>query len=120
MSDVPMSPKHEAVLKAIEKRLAELPVDVVVEQLHACSGGGGPTVDEFIESFDLPGGNPDYLEDPVVANDADRLAAKRFLACLAGEQEWAPPAKRLERLRKLGWLELRPNGAWAVTPSAPR
>lgn len=112
--------KSEMVLQTIKKRLNELPVDVVVEQLHACSGGGGPTVDEFIESFDLPGGNPDYLEDPVVANDTDRDAAKRFLACLAGESECAPPTKRLQRLERLGWLELRPNGAWAATPAIPQ
>lgn len=54
MSDVPASPKVEAMLKAIDDRIAELGVDEVVNRLHACGGGGGPTVDEFIASFNLP------------------------------------------------------------------
>lgn len=54
MSDAQLSPKAEAMLKAIKDRIAELGVDEVVSRLHACGGGGGPTIDEFVASFNLP------------------------------------------------------------------
>lgn len=105
------------MLALIKQRLDETPVEEVLEQLHAGNGGGGPTCAEFVESFDLPGANPDFLEDPVVENEADRNAAKRFLACCAGEESWAPSEQRLLRQVKLGWVEHLSNGAWAATPA---
>lgn len=111
------SEDRERMLALIKQRLDETPVEEVLEQLHAGNGGGGPTCAEFIESFDLPDANPDFLEDPVVENEADRAAAKRFLACCAGEDAWVPSEQRLLRLVKIGWLEHLPTGAWAATPA---
>lgn len=105
----------DAMLKAIDERMASIPVEELARQLHECGGGGGPTAEEFVESFGLA--HSDFEESPVVENERDRHAAKRFLECLSGLDVWVPSERRLERLAKLGWVEKTPANGWKATPA---
>lgn len=60
--------RFEASLEALKKRLAETPVEELVDQLHACSGGGGPTLTEFSASLQL-----------AIARNPESDASKTFL-----------------------------------------
>lgn len=80
MSDAPASPKVEAMLKAIKDRIADLGVDEVVNRLHACGGGGGPTVEEFVASFNLP-------EKPKVTT-VDKTMLEKLCKESPGDQEY--------------------------------
>lgn len=53
MSDDKRNERTEKMLKLIEERLNAYTVEETIERLHSYEGTG-PTVDEFIESFNLP------------------------------------------------------------------
>lgn len=67
--------RFAASLEALKKLLEETPIDELVEQLHACSGGGGPTVEEFSASLKI-----------AMARNPESEASKTFLGRIC--QHW--------------------------------
>lgn len=70
--------RQAVALAAIRKRLEETPVEELVEQLHACSGGAGPTLEEFSASLKVS-----------MARNPESDASKTYLGeiCRAGPDD---------------------------------
>lgn len=48
-----METKQEIMLRLIREKLASQSVEETITQLHNCSVANGPTIEEFIGSFNL-------------------------------------------------------------------